>query len=53
MQLLTKAVFDFSMGDKKKRITFAGNLKLAWQFSYLTFSDQDLMMLELKYKQLV
>ena len=28
-----------------------GNLKLIWQFIYLSFFDQDLMMLELKYQQ--
>ena len=54
MQSLAKSVFDFSMNDEDRfKLLFEteGNLKLIWQFIYLSFFDQDLMMLELKYKQ--
>jgi hypothetical protein len=54
MQSLARSVFDFSMDDKD-RFNFLferkGNLKLLWQFIYLSYMDQDLMMLELRYKQ--
>ena len=54
MQSLAQSVFDFSMNDEdrfKLLFEMEGNLKLIWQFIYLSFFDQDLMMLELKYKQ--
>jgi len=54
MQSLAKAVFDFSMDDKVRyKLLFEteGNLKLMWQFIFLSFMDQELLMLELKYKQ--
>ena len=54
MQSLAKSVFDFSMDDNERfKLLFdtEGNLKLIWQFVYLSFFDQDIMMLELKYKQ--
>ena len=54
MQSLAKSVFDFNMNDEDRfKLLFEteGNLKLIWQFIYLSFFDQDLMMLELKYKQ--
>ena len=54
MQALAKSVFDFSMNDEDRfKLLFEteGNLKLIWQFICLSFFDQDLMMLELKYKQ--
>ena len=54
MQSLAKSVFDFSMNEEDRfKLLFEtqGNLKLIWQFIYLSFFDQDLMMLELKYKQ--
>ena len=54
MQTLAKAVFDFSPDDKK-RFEFLfeteGNLKLMWQFIFLSFMDQECLMLELRYKQ--
>ena len=54
MQTLAKAVFDFSMDDKK-RFEFLfeteGNLKLMWQFIFLSFMDQECLRLELRYKQ--
>ena len=54
MQSLAKLLFNFSMDDNKRfKLLFdtEGNLKLIWQFIYLSFFDQDLMMLKLKYKQ--
>ena len=54
MQSLAKSVFDFSMDDNDRfKLLFETevNLKLMWQFIYLSVFDQDLMMLELKYKQ--
>ena len=49
MQSLARAVFDFSLDDKK-RFEFLfeteGNLKLMWQFVFLSFMDQELLMLE-------
>ena len=54
MQSLAKSVFDFSMDDNERfKLLFdmEGNLKLIWQFVYSSFFDQDIMMLELKYKQ--
>ena len=54
MQSLARAVFDFSMDDKVRyNLLFEteGNLKLMWQFIFLSFMDQELLMLELKYKQ--
>ena len=54
MQLMAKAVFDFSMEDNDRfKLLFetGSNLKRMWQFIYLSFMDQDLMMLELRYKQ--
>jgi hypothetical protein len=55
IQILAKAVLDFSMNDTA-RFDFLfhnkeENLKLIWQFIYLSFYDQDLMMLELRYKK--
>ena len=54
MQNLARAVFDFSLDDKK-RFEFLfeteGNLKQIWQFMFLSFMDQELLMLELRYKQ--
>ena len=54
MQNLARAVFDFSMDDQK-RFEFLfeteGNLKQMWQFMFLSFMDQELLMLELRYKQ--
>ena len=54
MQSLARAVFDFSMDDKARfELLFEteGNLKLIWHFIFLSFMDQELLMLELKYKQ--
>ena len=54
MQNLARAVFDFSLDDKKYFLFLfetEGNLKLLWQFVYLSFIDQELLMLELRYKQ--
>ena len=54
MQSLARAVFDFSLDDKKHfefLFETEGNLKLMWQFVFLSFMDQELLMLELRYKQ--
>ena len=54
MQLMAKAVFDFSMEDNdcfKLLFETGSNLNWMWQFIYLSFMDQELMMLELRYKQ--
>ena len=54
MQLIAKAVFDYSMevNDRFKLLFETGsNLKWMWQFIYFSFMDQELMMLELSYKQ--
>ena len=54
IQLTAKAVFDYSMKDNDRfKLLFetGSNLKWMWQFIYLSFMDQDLMMLELRYKQ--
>ena len=54
MQLMAKAVFDFSMEDNDRfKLLFetGSNLKRMCQFIYLSFMDQDLKMLELRYKQ--
>ena len=54
MQSLARAVFDFSMDDKARfELLFEteGNLKLIWHFIFLSFMDQELLMLELKHKQ--
>ena len=54
MQNIARAVFDFSLDDKKHfefLFETEGNLKLLWQFVYLSFIDQELLMLELRYKQ--
>ena len=54
MQLMAKAVFDFSMEDNDRfKLLFetGSNLKRMWQFIFLSFMDQELMMLELRYKQ--
>ena len=54
MQLMAKAVFDFSMEDNncfKLLFETGSNLKWMWQYIYLSFMDQELMMLELTYKQ--
>ena len=54
MQLMAKSCFDFSMEDNDRfKLLFetGSNLKWTWQFIYLSFMDQDLMMLELRYKQ--
>ena len=54
MKNLARAVFNFSMDDQK-RFEFLfeneGNFKLMWQFIFLSFMDQELLMLELRYKQ--
>ena len=51
---MARAVFDFSM-DEKTRCEFLfgteGNLSLMWQFIFLSFMHQELLMLELKCKQ--
>ena len=54
VQNMAKAVFDFSMTDANRfKFLFetGKNLKLMWQFIYLSFFDQDLLMLELKHRQ--
>ena len=51
---MAKAVFDFSMKDEDRfKFLFETRkkLKLMWQFIYLSFFDQDLLMLELSNKQ--
>ena len=51
---MAKAVFDFSMTDANRfKFLFetGKNLKLMWQFIYLSFFDQELLMLELKHRQ--
>ena len=44
IQLLAKSVFDFGMDDNER-------FKLLWQFVYLSFFNQDIMIFELKCKQ--
>ena len=54
MQNMAKAVFDFSMTDSdrfKFLFEMGRNLKRMWQFIYLSFFEQELLMLELRYKQ--
>ena len=54
VQNMAKAVFDFSMTDANRfKFLFetGKNLKLMWQFIYLSFFDQELLMLELKHRQ--
>ena len=41
---MTKNVFEFLVETE-------GNLKLMWQSVFLSFMDQELLMLELRYKQ--
>ena len=56
IQILAKAVFDFSMNDIQLVWIFfftvakEENMKLIWQFIYLSFYDQDLLILELRCK---
>ena len=54
MQLMAKAVVDFNMEDNDRfKLLFetGSNFKWMWQFIYLIFMDQELVRLELRYKQ--
>ena len=53
MQSLARAVIDFGMDDKKHFELLCEtdeNLKLIWQFIFLSLIDEELLMLELRYK---
>ena len=51
---MAKTAFDFNLDDKTRLENLfgpEGNLKNMWLFNYLSFHDQELMILELRYKQ--
>ena len=54
IQVIAKTAFNFNLDDKTRLENLfgsEGNLKKMWLFIYLSFHDQELLMLELRYKQ--
>ena len=54
IQVMAKTAFDFNLDDSTRLENLfgpIGNIKKMWLFIYLSFHDQEMLMLELRHKQ--